>query len=422
MFDTDHVFSNIHTRKAPVITYKRRQHTVSSLQRLPIISPDSTTVQKASFFNETASIEQQTVSVPEPTISDDKNGRIQHKQQISVGRSPMDPALLQTTRLPMLDIFDFPDEDNNDTEVELRIASSLHSNNKVSCKRTYGRPAKSTKGRTAVSTSAKISTTKPTTSSRTMTEPLRIQVMTGTDFSGDSDKKSTEVSIWDIPADSTYSKKTIKPATSKSSLVPFNRTLSAPAQTTTFLSSPPPLGRTMSSIPCEVKKRKRNVVSRLKAANGERLDSCSQPVGDRFYNMASDTDDDDSTTQRPMPTDHLSTTPSLPTPSSSDSYVLTPTASSSPSNVYNDHMEQELADLMRTEFGQPDDHRSSSSPPPPSSSTSSSTVSSLSSHRPCYVPENAIRAPVTYKRFHTKPSSSTPHDADLEQQIQYLLS
>ncbi|SAM09494.1 hypothetical protein [Absidia glauca] len=310
MFETDHVFSNIHTRKAPVITYKRRQHTVSSIQRLPIITPDSTIAKKAS-------IEQQTVSVPEPTISDDKNGRTLHKQHINVGRSPIDPALTQPTRLPMLDIFDFPDEDNNDTEVELRIASSLHSNNKVSSKRTYGRPAKSTKGRAAVSTSAKISTTKPTTSGRTMTEPLRIQVMTETDFNGDSNKKATEVSIWDIPDDSTYSKKTIKPAIRKSSSIPFNRTLSAPAQTTTFLSSPPPLGRTMSSMPCDVKKRKRNVVSRLKAANGERLDLCNQPVGDRFYNMASDSDDDDDdTTQRSMPTDHLSTTASLPTPSS----------------------------------------------------------------------------------------------------------
>lgn len=418
MYGTDHVFNNIHARKAPIITYKRRQHTVSSIQRLPVISRDSILAGGASFTDETASSEQQTVSVPERTIADDKNGKAQHKQQLSFGtcQSPIDPPSSQTTRLPLLDIFAFPDVDNNDTEVELRIASSLHSNNKVCSKRTYGKPAKATKGRNAVSAGSHSNTTptKPTTSSRNMTESPRSRSV----VESYSNKKTTESSIWDIPDNSTYIKKAIKP-----SPAPFNRTQSAP---TMNFGSSPALGRTMSPMPSDVKKRKRNVVSRLKAANGERLDLCSQSVGDRFYNQASDTDDDDSTTQQPtihMPTNHLSA--SSPTPSSSHSYVLPP---SSPSNEYNERMEQELADLMRTEFGQLDEsgHRSSSSPPPPSSSsTSSSTASSASSsHRPCYVPENAIRAPVTYKRFHTKTPSSTPRDADLEmeEQIQYLLS
>ncbi|KAI8343296.1 hypothetical protein BC941DRAFT_498376 [Chlamydoabsidia padenii] len=391
MYHTEQVFTNIYSRKPPAITYKRRQNTFGSIQRPstpPIISPstDSTLFGVVPFICDTPTIQQQQVSTFESTLTTVKDDGIQQQTKTKTRLLTNSTALAPITTT---DVFDFPDVDSNDNEVELRVASSLHSNKVNNSSKLNNNNNNNNKLNTKNTSVKTTKTTSTTTNRKTTNNTNNKKAMESPRVRSTTNRAITDTpSIWDMPDTSVNKNAESTTAKRPSSL---KRTLSAPTPTTM-----PPI---RSPIAPDIKKRKRNLVAQLKAANGERLDQCSgSSKALRFYDMSSDSDDD-------------------PTP------PLSLTEPTTEANDYNAQMEQELEDLMKAEFGQLDDQ-----PLPSSSSSSSSSSSTTSSHRPSYVPENTIRAPVTYRRFHNKSSlsasSSTPDglDLEMEQQIRYLLS
>ncbi|ORZ22935.1 hypothetical protein BCR42DRAFT_403619 [Absidia repens] len=396
---TDSVFSDIYVRKTPIITYKRKQQPYDCISPKPLTSTSaiSTTTLLQSTISSRTQPSSPTKLTPRSAEDEKENTEILDNNRHAT------PHTIDLDSAPPIakDIFDLSDDDSSETQVEIRVASSLHSNNSIKSK--SANPNQRTKHKKTQKTP-----TKPTPNTNGTLHQKKSTTQTRT-----------------------------KPPPS------FTRTLSAPASTTT--TSPSPIIRTMSMIPRlpDTKRRKRNLVAQLKAANGERPELSTQSGGNRFY-VDDDDDDDDhiegndngdmlgylKSNDYHVPTERSNMsslyTP-IPTPSSSSSTTSQAISAESTisMNDYTDRMEQELANLMRTEFG--DDDLDDS----PSSSTSSSS----SSHRGGYVPENTIRAPVTYKRVNNnrtftsalQPLSSSPLslsglDHDMEQQIEYLLS
>ncbi|CAO3597419.1 unnamed protein product [Absidia cylindrospora] len=382
--------SRIKTRKTPTITYKRKQQPYECITPRPLTPASATPLH--STISSTSQPSSPTELTPRSTEDEKENTEIlHHNRQAKPNIHTID---LDSAPPITKDIFDLSDDDSSETQLEIRVASSLHSNNKTKSKPTN--PNQRTKHK------------------KTQKTPTKSTPNTNGTLNQKKNTKQTRT----------------KPPPS------FTRTLSAPASTTTTL--PPPIIRTMSMIPRlpDAKKRKRNLVSQLKAANGERPDLSTQSSGNRFYIDENDDEDDDDDIEGNDNDDtfgyfksndhHVSTERSnLPPlcPSTSMPSAIS-TESTTSMNDYTDRMEQELADLMPTEFGDDDLNDS------PSSSTSSSSLS----QRAGYVPENTIHAPVTYKRVNSNrtfslaaqppssPLSLSGLDCDMEQQIQYLLS
>ncbi|KAI8084827.1 uncharacterized protein BX664DRAFT_337885 [Halteromyces radiatus] len=359
MYPFDDIFSQTSVRKPPLITYKRKQQ-----KQVQHYTLDQTPLNHDSDLENNA-----TSLVTEKTLEPTTPEKAQPIDNV------FDVAFLNRTSLQTTDIFDFPDQDIDDAQVELRIASSLHIKHKP-------------------------------------------QV-----------KKSTTTA-------STNSKKKSRPTSTKRERVSsFSRTVSAPSSST-FMTDNSTASPTLSTTPVtnkrihrlpDMKKKKRNLVSQLKGANGECLGTHTQTTGLRFYDISDD--EDDTTLSTPV---SLSLPTLLPSTSSSLSSPLTTTNSPTSFLDYKDRMEQELAELMRTEFGQDAPHILSSSSTSTDIATVPTTQAMAGKQQTSYVPENAIRTPITYKKRQTNklshssnlsPCSETEGlDQQMEKQIQYLLS
>ncbi|ORZ17092.1 hypothetical protein BCR42DRAFT_437166 [Absidia repens] len=170
----------------------------------------------------------------------------------------------------------------------------------------------------------------------------------------------------------------------------------------------PAINTTTTSIctqPLDIRKRKRNLVSQLRYANGEIKDVNETNSGLDFTSFFLDSEENNIYGDQMNPT--------LATTTNNSNQHIPSIDIPTDFQDYHEQMEKVISELMVSEFGQDElekeeeEEASSSSPPTLHQS---------------YVPENNIKAPITYSRRNNNNQQAAAFDGiDMEQLIKYIL-
>ncbi|CAO3643903.1 unnamed protein product [Cunninghamella echinulata] len=206
-------------------------------------------------------------------------------------------------------------------------------------------------------------------------------------------------------------------SSSKSSIIDFNNIINNKPKPTLLTSTK------------KQPQQKRSLVSRLKGADG----ICNEPSnGLRLYD--NDNDNDNGLYQQQNDMAILSNKQQQISSSSLSFSSQLFTENKSQTNNYNQRMERDIEELLRSELGE--EFINAFNPADLLLELPSSRLNDVNDHqqqeqeeqqRPRYIPENTIRAPVTYKRSHSSTNKAHHHqrndfDSEIERQIQDLLS
>ncbi|KAI9307383.1 hypothetical protein BJ944DRAFT_237903 [Cunninghamella echinulata] len=388
MTDEVDIFSNFYIRKPPIITYKRKQtfssYTVNNFSADTIKSDIYLKNQEKENNNNNNVLKQKNDNIPK-----------------------INPAITQVSKK---DVFDFPDEDNTNSQVEIRVASTFHTNNHNNNTNNNNNNHNNDHHHNN-NNNNKRSIEKVTNGNElqhkkiALTKPKRPTFLRTKSAPQDLMIENSNTIYTNVPLLSASSS-----SSSKSSITHLNHIIN---------NKPKP------TLLTNIKKQpqqKKSLVSRLKSADG----ICNEPSnGLRLY------DDDNEPYQQQNDMAILSNK-QVPSSSLSFSSQLY-TENKSQTTNYNQKMERDIEELLRSEFGE--EFINAFNPADLLLEFPSSGLNDANDHqqqeqeeqqRPRYIPENTIRAPVTYKRSHSSTNKihhqKNDFDSEIERQIQDLLS
>ncbi|CAO3612704.1 unnamed protein product [Cunninghamella blakesleeana] len=416
MADEVDIFSNFYFRKPPIITYKRKP-TYSGFTSTN--NTNATTTINSHSFNDYSTNTIKRTNYIEKNSQGKENIKNDITTATTLLKNNKSSFNIPTkTPVPKKDVFDFPEEDSNNAQVEIRVATTFHKNKQQQQQQQYCQPTSNNNKRTIEKVTngnglqyKKVALTKPRrpTFSRTKSAPQDLRSTYSNSVNTIISSSPPSILNYHHHNNNNNNNKTGSFVLPSSSL--------------------PPLSNNYKK---QQPQHKRSLVSRLKSADGVCNNESLSSNGLRLYdtineddhlhseNNHDDHDDDDIFSNRQKNQKRLGNESIL---------------SQIPTMNHGQNIEKDINELLRSELGEefinafnnPSDLLLDLSNELFNNNDDVVVDSKLQEEeeekqKSRYIPENTIRASVTYKRSHHQHSRKDDIDSELERQIHELLS